>query len=110
MTSRRKFIQGAISAAVAASLPGGDGVALYSAKHPSAPALLPLVNDPNTGFYTNSTYDFATHGTRMAQALAHSMMQTAKENILTKEIVAANVFNRAFDPSSLENIEIDIPE
>ncbi len=68
MTTRRKFIQGAVSAAVAAALPGGDGVALYSATHPSFPTANSDINplkymeqgpapkfifnsDPNTGFY-----------------------------------------------------------
>lgn len=111
MTTRRKFLQGAVAAAVAASLPGGDGVALYSAKHPS-PAILPLVNDPNTGIYTYRTYEFATEGTRMHMALARSMMQT-------REVVARNVLSKAFpdvelrtpfDLSSLEEIEIEIPE
>lgn len=93
---RRQFIKGAVSAAVAASIPGGDGVELYSISHPVHPDVLTYRDIKFTTEYTYETYDFATHGTRMAQALAHSMMQTAKENILTKEIVAANVFNKAF--------------
>lgn len=111
MTTRRKFIQGAVSAAVAASLPGSDGVALESIAHP-APAILPLVNDPNTGIYTNSTYAFATEGTRLHEALARSMMQT-------RDVVAKRVLGKAFpeaelrtpfDLAALEEIEIDIPE
>jgi len=96
MTTRRKFIQGAVSAAVAASLPGGDGVALYSAKHPE---------------YTHKTYAIATEGMdgqRMAAALARSMMQT-------KERISANIFSslgsdihHILDLASLEEIEIDI--
>ena len=67
---RRTFIKGAVAAAVAAALPAGDGVATY----------------------THKTYALATpgmDGSRMAAALARSMMQT-------REVVAANVFNRAF--------------
>ena len=68
---RRTFIKGAVAAAVAAALPAtGDVVAKY----------------------THKTYALATpgmDGERMAAALARSMMQT-------REVVAANVFNRAF--------------
>ncbi len=111
MTTRRKFIQGAVSAAVAAALPGGDGVALQSVAHP----------------YTHKTYEtaqaFAYDGTaihpiphemseRMIEALCRSMAQT-------KERISANIFSslgsdihHALDLSaeSLEEIEIDIPE
>jgi len=63
MTTRRKFIQGAVSAAVAASLPGGDGVALESIAHPSlkyieqgpAPVFLPFVSDRDTGMFRTGT-------------------------------------------------------
>jgi len=60
MTTRRQFLRGAVSAAVAASLPAsGDGVALYSATHPSlkyieqgpAPVFLPFVTDNDTGMF-----------------------------------------------------------
>jgi len=58
VTSRRKFIQGAVSAAVAASLPAGDGVVLESITHPALKHLAhPPVpkfifnSDPNHGFY-----------------------------------------------------------
>lgn len=96
MTTRRKFIQGAVSAAVAASLPGGDGVALYSAKHP---------------VYTHKTYAIATEGmdgARMAAALARSMMQT-------KEIVAKNVLEKMFPEyelraSLLHAIDVTLPD
>lgn len=74
---RRKFIKGAIATAVAAAIPVGDGVELYSIAHPE---------------YTHKTYAIATEhmdGARMAAALARSMMQT-------KEIVARNVLNKAF--------------
>jgi hypothetical protein len=78
---RRTFIRGAISAAVAASLPGGDG-------------------------YTYRTYETAEYwgpsvvtmmepAQRMANALARSMMQT-------KEMVGANVFNRGGSTDELE--------
>lgn len=81
---RRKFIKGAVAAAVAAAIPVGDGVSLYSIAHPE---------------YTYKTYETdvlykATPvprdlGCQMARALARSMMQT-------KEIVARNVLNGAF--------------
>jgi hypothetical protein len=75
---RRKFIKGAVAAAVAAAIPVGDGVELYSIAHPE---------------YTYKTYKTATVsrdlGCQMASALARSMMQT-------KEQVTANVLNRAF--------------
>ena len=115
MTSRRKFIKGAISAAVAASLPGGDGVALYSAKHPPLnPADYLTGSDAwyLADKYTHTTYKFATEGTRLHEALARSMM-------LTRDAVAKRVLGKAFpevelrtpfDLSSLEEIEIDIPE
>ena len=81
---RRKFIKGAVAAAVAAAIPVGDGVELYSIAHPE---------------YTYKTYKTdvlykATPvprdlGCQMARALARSMMQT-------REVVAANVFDKAF--------------
>lgn len=77
---RRKFIKGAVATAVAAAIPVGDGVELYSIAHPE---------------YTHKTYALATEhmprdlGCQMARALARSMMQT-------KEIVARNVLNQAF--------------
>jgi hypothetical protein len=52
---RRTFIKGGFAVAVSAALPAGDGVALESIAHPS-PAILPLVNDPNTGIYTYQKY------------------------------------------------------
>lgn len=96
MTTRRQFIRGAVAAAVAASLPGGDGVALYSAKHPQ---------------YTYQTYGFASEhmdGARMAAALARSMMQT-------KEIVAKNVLEKMFPEyelraSLLHAIDVTLPD
>ena len=107
MTTRRKFIKGAVAAAVAASLPGGDGVELYSAKHPYLSA-----NEWQPMGYTYKTYDFATHGTRLHEALARSMMQT-------REAVAKRVLGKAFpevelrtpfDLAALEEIEIEIPD
>jgi hypothetical protein len=109
MTTRRKFIQGAVSAAVAAALPGGDGVALYSTSHPEVWTYKDL---KFTTEYTYKTYDFATHGTRLHEALQRSMMQT-------REAVARNILGKAFpeaelrtpfDLAALEEIEIDIPE
>lgn len=67
---RRTFIKGAVAAAVTAALPATGGAVEY----------------------THKTYAFATpgmDGQRMAAALARSMMQT-------REVVAANVMNRAF--------------
>lgn len=80
---RRTFIKGAVSAAVAASLPGADGIELNSIAHPI---------HPDVALYTTKTYSIATEGMdgqRMANALAKSMMQTM-------EITSANVFNKAF--------------
>jgi len=98
---RRTFIKGAVSVAVAASIPGGDGVELYSIAHPMRECSFchglngdhfTWCNDVNPLKYTHKTYAIATEGmdgARMARALAHSMTQT-------REIVAANVFNQAF--------------
>lgn len=75
---RRKFIKGAVAAAVAAAIPVGDGVELYSIAHPE---------------YTYKTYGVSTMprdlGCQMARALARSMLQT-------REIVGANVLSKAF--------------
>ncbi len=86
-TTRRQFLRGAVSAAVAASLPGGDGVALYSATHPQlsanewqplgykdlspAPVFLPFTSDRDTGMFRsgNDTLSFVTQGTRIHQML-----------------------------------------
>lgn len=108
MTTRRQFLRGTVSAAVAASLPGGDGVALESAKHP-APALLPMVGDADTGMFSPSgdTLSFVVDGVERARSLARSMSGT-------RERIAADVMNRVFDLdtpfdlSSLEEIEVDI--
>lgn len=90
---RRQFIKGAVSVAVAASLPGGDGVELYSIAHPVHPDVLTWRDIKLTTEYTYETFAVANRpvemGQRYAKALARSMMQT-------KEIVAANVFDRAF--------------
>jgi len=65
---RRVFIKGAVAAAVAAALPATSGAVEY----------------------THQTFKLGTDsGARYAAALARSMMQT-------REVVAANVFNRAF--------------
>lgn len=81
---RRKFLKGAVAAAVAVAIPVGDGVELYSIAHPIHPDVVK---------YTHKTYALATEhmdGARIAAALARSMMQT-------EEVVAANVLSRAFD-------------
>jgi len=111
MTTRRQFIQGAVSAAVAASLPGGDGVVLDSSAHPY-----------NYKTYATEAF-FAHDGTaihpiphemseRMVEALCKSMMQC-------KEQVSANIFSslgsdihHALDLSaeSLEELEVEIEE
>ncbi len=106
MTTRRQFLRGAVSAAVAASLPGGDGVELYCARHPGWGT---ANSDINPLKYTYKTYDFATEGTRMHEALARSMMQT-------KEIVAKNVLDRMFPENDLlrspltDDLFVEIPE
>lgn len=116
MTTRRQFLKGTVSAAVAASLPAsGDGVTLYSAKHP-APALLPMTGDADTGIaaLNEDSLSFVVDGHKMATALARSMDQT-------RERVAADVMEKAFhvpnhtlkipfDLSSLEEIEVEIKE
>jgi len=76
---RRAFIKGAVAAAVSAALPGSANPYLSA-------------NEWQPMGYTHKTYALATEGmdgSRMAAALARSMMQT-------KEAVTANVFNRAF--------------
>ena len=108
---RRAFIKGAVSAAVAASLPGGDGVVLNSIAHPQVtpvPALLPFVGDADTGIFSSSSDHLSlVTGGRYAKALAQSMNQT-------REQMTANVLNKVFkmettlDLSSLEEIEVDI--
>lgn len=106
MTTRRQFIKGAVAAAVAASLPGGDGVALQSMAHPSFYGATPI--------YTYKTYDlaYATKGTRMHMALQRSMQQT-------REVVARNVLSKIFPDvelktpfqlASLEEMEVEIEE
>jgi len=86
---RRTFIKGAVSAAVAASIPGGDGVELYCARHP-VPAYS-FTNDLDTGIFVEGgdQISFVVQGRKMHEALARSMMQT-------KEIVAKNVLGRVF--------------
>lgn len=94
---RRAFIKGAVSAAVAASLPGGDGVALNSIAHPQ---------------YTYKTFKTAEYwgpsivttmdtAQRMANALAKSILEV-------KDMSAVNVFHRGLSASSLEEIEVEI--
>ena len=80
MTTRRAFIKGAVAVAVTAALPGGAANPYLSA------------NEWQPMGYTHKTYALATegmNGQRMAAALARSMMQT-------REIVGANILNRAF--------------
>ena len=83
--SRRRFIKGAVAAAVAASLPGGTANPYLSA------------NEWQPMGYTHKTYALATEGMdgqRMAAALARSMMQT-------KERVIANTFDAMFGVNEL---------
>lgn len=93
---RRAFIKGAVSAAVAASLPGGDGVELNSIAHPTwnvidppPPAFLPFVTDNDTGIFSTSgdKLELVSGGVRMAEALVKSLNET-------REMVGLNVFHR----------------
>lgn len=82
MTTRRKFLQGAVSAAVAASIPGsgGDGVVLGSSAHPYN------YTTYHTGFaFSRESLEesYIDIGARMHAALARSMMQT-KENVAAR--------------------------
>jgi len=78
---RRTFIKGAVSVAVAASLPGSE----YT--HKTFRTAREWVYDGKTvTTLVPASHEFSE---RMAAALARSMMQT-------KERVAADVFNRAF--------------
>ena len=81
MTTRRKFIQGAVSAAVAASLPAPE----YTHK------TFRTARQWSRNGETFKTFMPLDHelSERMIEALCRSMMQT-------KEIVAANVFHRGF--------------
>lgn len=112
MTTRRKFLQGAVSAAVAASLPGGDGVELYSAKHPEYTyKTFRTAREWSRNGETFKTFMPLDHelSERMVEALCRSMMQT-------KEIVAANVFHRGFPESDAlrspltDDLFVEIPE
>lgn len=84
---RRTFIRGAVAVAVSAAIPRipGDGVALRSIEHP--------------GWVTKVAEDeWLLHdGSKMARALARSMMQT-------REIVASNILNKAFRGGSHDNV------
>jgi hypothetical protein len=89
---RRTFIKGAVSVAVAASLPGGDGVELQSMAHPQYMHKTFRVgkewtlNGKSITTFMVEDHEFTE---RMAAAIARSMAQT-------RERVAADVFNRAF--------------
>ena len=89
MTSRRSFIKGAVAVAVAAAIPGGDGVELYSISHPVANTLV--------------TPEEA--GARMAAALAKSMRQTL-------EHITANNFGRQvwFEDGEFKHRDISMGE
>ena len=115
MTTRRQFLRGAVSAAVAASLPASDGVELTSIAHPlihtgnPAPALLPMVTDLDTGMFSPSADKLSlVTGGRYAGALSKSMMETMEQ--VSAKVYSRKVFNfeTAFDLSSLEEIEVDI--
>jgi len=91
MTTRRQFLRGAFSAAVAASIPGGDGVALNSATHPPlnladyltdsdawylkdvapTPVFLPFVSDRDTGMFRagDDTLKLVVGGVRRLSSL-----------------------------------------
>lgn len=87
--NRRKFIKGAVAAAVAAAIPVGDGVELYSIAHPEY-----TYKTFKTDVLYKATPVPRDLGCQMARALARSMMQT-------KEQVTANVLNRAFESEQL---------
>ena len=92
MTTRRQFIKGAVAAAVAASLPGGDGVALDSMAHPRNQ--LQTAADLCEASLEDMIVELNRDGRAVAYRLAWSMKQT-------KERVVANVLNKAFieDPT-----------
>ncbi len=108
---RRSFIKGAVAVAVSASLPGGDGVELYSIAHPS-PALLPIVGDADTGIFSSGgdKLELVVNGQRMANALAKSVMQTrdaVAKRVLSKAFPDAEL-RTPFDLAVLEEMEVDI--
>ena len=82
---RRTFIRGAVAVAVAAALPGGNGVALQSIAHPTTNMLITPAALSEASL-ESMVIEIANS---RAKALAHSMMQT-------REIVARNVLSRAF--------------
>ena len=98
---RRTFIKGAVSVAVAASLPGSE----YTHK------TFRTARQWSRNGETFKTFMPLDHelSERMIEALCRSMMQT-------KEIVAANVFHRGFPETDAlrspltEDLFVDIPE
>ncbi len=104
MTTRRQFLRGAVSAAVAASLPAsGDGVELYSATHPT-PAILPFTGDTDTGIFSPSSDHLRLVAGGVSEAniekLCISMARTIHQ---TKEMVAANVFHRGGSTNEIDS-------
>lgn len=91
MTTRRQFIRGAVAVAVSAALPGAE----YTYK------TFRVGHDWTYNGKTITTFLPEGHelSVRMTQALARSMMQT-------REIVTANVLNKAFGGS--DETESDI--
>jgi len=80
MTTRRSFIKGGFAVAVAAAIPGSDGVVLDSSAHPYN------YKTYHKGFViARRTLEdaYIDVGTRMHAALARSMMQT-KENVAAR--------------------------
>lgn len=75
MMKRRAFIKGALAAAVSAALPALPSDGYQYTTHSIG--------------WTITAEELENDGSRMAAALAKSMMQT-------KEVVTANVFNKAF--------------
>ena len=94
MTTRRKFIQGGLAAAVSASVPVGDGVELNSMAHPAlkhiaqppTPAFLPFVSDTDTGIFSPGAESlkfvasgrFAEIGTRVHETLENKIFELAR--------------------------------
>lgn len=76
---RRKFIKGTVAAAVAAAIPVGDGVELYSIAHPVHKETLKFPRQE----LENSLVTPEELGRRMAEALAKSMSQT-REQVATR--------------------------
>jgi len=107
MTTRRQFLRGAVSAAVAASLPASDGVELNSIAHPWDINLNPMDNECNPLNYIAQPpvpkFIFTND--------ANTGFYRAKDQL---KLVAGGIqrLSLPFDLSaeSLEEIEVDLPE